>query len=179
MRRRWYDVAALYFPGAVIVDRSAVLAGPAADGSLFLDVGARARAPRPVALPGLTLRPRNGPGPLPDDGEFVDLRIASRARTALENLRPSRARKGVARTLRRDELEQWLDRLAGAGGALRALSHNRAPTPLWRMLDRAQRWGALMSWAPRERVLALMGSTNALVTPERADAEGIRLLDPS
>lgn len=442
VRRRWYDVAALYFPGAVIVDRSAVLAGPAADGSLFLDVGTQPRAPRPVALPGLTLRPRGGAGPLPDDGEFVDLRIASRARTALENLRPSRARKGVARTLRSDELEQWLDRLAAAGGAsalgdlrdrarslapalaaetqlaqleqligallgtreqslrtasararaaglaydadrlallellraelaaqafavraqppdperlfaffesyfsnwiegtvfdvdeaeqivfagnipsqrpadahdvlgtfqaigeerlrarpprdadeleqylgdahrlvmaarpeagpgeykqrgnragmtffvrpelvrgtlregfsllrtlpaglaravyatflvtevhpfadgngrvarllmnaelsaheecrvmvplcyrddylsaLRALSHNRASTPLWRMLDRAQRWAALMPWTPRERVFALLGSTNALVTPERADAEGLRLLDP-
>jgi hypothetical protein len=41
VRRRWYDVGAIYFPGSVIVDRSAVIAGPADDGSLFLDVGAR------------------------------------------------------------------------------------------------------------------------------------------
>lgn len=116
VRRRWYDVAALYFPGAVIADRSAVLAGPAADGSLFLDVGARPVNPRAVALPGLTLRPRNGPGAVHGDGEFVALRMSSQARAALDNLRPSRARAGISRTLRREELEQWLERLARARG---------------------------------------------------------------
>ncbi len=117
VRRRWYDVAAIYFPGAVIVDRSAVLAGPAADGSLFLEVGAKPVNPRPVVLPGLTLRPRNGPGPVHGDHEFVALRMSSQARTALDNLRPSRARTGVSRTLRREELEQWLERLARARGS--------------------------------------------------------------
>ena len=116
VRRRWYDVAALYFPGVVIVDRSAAAAGPAADGSLFLDVGERPVNPRPVSLPGLTLRPRNGPGPVDGDGEFAGLRISSPARTVLDNLRPSRARSGVARTLRRSELEDRLDRLARTRG---------------------------------------------------------------
>ncbi len=105
VRRRWYDVAALYFPGAVIADRSAALAAPASDGSLFLDSGPTPANPRPVRLPGLTLRPRSGPGPVAGDMEFAGLRIASPARTALENIRPSRARSGVARTLRREELE--------------------------------------------------------------------------
>jgi hypothetical protein len=116
VRRRWYDVAALYFPGAVIVDRSAALSGPAADGSLFLDIGERPVNPRAVDLPGLTLRPRNGPGPVEGDGEFAELRISSLARSLLENLRPSRARRGVARTLRREELEDRLDRLARTRG---------------------------------------------------------------
>lgn len=116
LRRRWYDVAALYFPGAVIVDRSAALAGPAADGSLFLDVGARPVNPRNIALPGLTLRPRNGPGPVAGDVAFVALLMAGPARVALDNLRPSRARSGVARTLRREELEERLDRLARTRG---------------------------------------------------------------
>jgi fido (protein-threonine AMPylation protein) len=117
VRRRWYDVAALYFPEAVIVDRSAILAGPADDGSLFLDIGHRPVNPRPVELPGLTLRPRNGPGPVPGDTGFVDLHISSPARAVLENLRPSRARAGVARTLSRAELEAHLDRLARIRGA--------------------------------------------------------------
>ena len=81
VRRRWYDVSALYFPGAVIVDRSAVLAGPADDGSLFLDIGSRPINPRPVALPGLTLRPRNGPGPIEGDVQFIGLRMSGQART--------------------------------------------------------------------------------------------------
>jgi Fic/DOC family len=114
--RRWYDVAALYFPGAVIVDRSAALAAPASDGSLFLDIGPSRAGARPVKLPGLMLRPRGGPGPVEGDTEFAGLRISSPARTALENIRPSRARSGVARTLRREELEERLDRLARVRG---------------------------------------------------------------
>jgi hypothetical protein len=44
IRRNWIDVAAIYFPGAVIVDRSAVEGRPATDGSLFLDAGPTTRA---------------------------------------------------------------------------------------------------------------------------------------
>jgi fido (protein-threonine AMPylation protein) len=117
VRRRWYDVGALYFPGAVIVDRSAVLAGPADDGSLFMDIGLRPVNPRRVALPGLTLRPRNGPGPVGNDTRFIALYISSPARMVLDNLRPSRARSGVSRTLRHDELEEYLDRIARVRGA--------------------------------------------------------------
>jgi len=117
IRRRWYDVAALYFPRAVIVDRSAVLAGPAEDGSLFLDIGTRVANPRSVELPGLVLRPRNGPGPVEQDMPFVELFMAGQARIVLDNLRPSRARSGVSRTLRRDELEVYLDRMASARGS--------------------------------------------------------------
>lgn len=116
VRRRWYDAAALYYPNAVIADRSAVLAGPAPDGSLFLDVGPRPVNPRPIMLPGLTLRPRNGPGPVERDTQFVELYMSSPARTMLDNLRPSRARSGVSRTLRREEIEERLDRLARVRG---------------------------------------------------------------
>ncbi|MHB1808918.1 MAG: Fic family protein [Solirubrobacteraceae bacterium] len=116
LRRRWHEVAALWFPGAVIVDRSAVLAGPAEDGSLFLDTGKRPTNPRPVVLPGLMLRPRNGVGSLAGDMPFGRLWIAGQPRSALENLRPSRARSGVARTLGRSELEAWLERIAATRG---------------------------------------------------------------
>lgn len=124
VRRRWYEVAALYFPGAVIVDRSAALSGPASDGSLFLDSGPEPANPRPVSLPGLTLRPRRGPGPVDGDMEFAGLWMAGQARMALENLRPSRARNGVRRTLRLDELEERLDRVARVRGE-RALNELR------------------------------------------------------
>jgi hypothetical protein len=131
VRRRWHDAAALYFPNAVIVDRSAVLAGPAADGSLFLDVGPHPINPRSIALPGLTLRPRNGPGPVERDTQFVALHMSSPARTMLDNLRPSRARSGISRTLRREEIEERLDRMARARGeqALNELREKRASSP--------------------------------------------------
>jgi hypothetical protein len=124
VRRRWYDIAALYFPAAVVVDRSAVVGGPTDDGSLFLDVGPRPINPRPLALAGLVLRPRNGPGPVAGDMPFVQLFMASPARILLDNLRPSRARLGMSRTLRRDELEAYLDRIARVRGE-RALNELR------------------------------------------------------
>ncbi len=62
--------------------------------------------------------------------------------------------------------------------ALRALSQNASPTPLWRMIDRAQRWTSLMTWTGRDRVMELMQQTNALVTPQHAAAANLHLRDP-
>lgn len=118
VRRNWQRIAALYFPGAVVADRSAVLAKPSEDGSLFLDTG-RSRARRePLRLPGLTIRPRSGPGPVPGDMPFMDgLHFSGTARKFLDNMRPSRASQGgVARTLSRAELEDELVRLASVRG---------------------------------------------------------------
>lgn len=117
LRRKWLDVAALYFPGAVVVDRSAILAAPAEDGSLFLDSGPTPARPRRVELPGLVLRPRAGPGPTDGDMPFGDLWMSSRARALLDNLAPSRARSGVRRTLSRAALEEHLDEIARVHGA--------------------------------------------------------------
>ena len=165
VRRRWYDVAALWFPGAVIVDRSGVLAGPAEDGSLFLDIGSRSTNPRPVALPGLTLRPRTGPGPLEGDMPFIGLHMAGRARTALENMRPSRARAGIARTLRPQEIEQWLDRIARALG----------PEGLSELRDRAReiapQLGAERQLEQLDRLIgALLGTRDAPLQTDAARA---------
>ena len=128
VRRNWIEVAALYFPEAAIVDRSAVEGRPAGDGSLFLDSGPGPRQPSPVKLPGLILRPRSGPGPLGGDMEFGPLHRSSEARTALDNVRPSRARSGAARTLSVAELEEWLERIA----------RNRGESELLRIRDEAR-----------------------------------------
>lgn len=63
--------------------------------------------------------------------------------------------------------------------ALRALSLNGSATPLWRMIDRAQRWASLMEWTERGRVFELMESTNALVPPAEAATRNLHLRDPS
>jgi hypothetical protein len=105
VRRQLWQVASLVFPGAVITDRTAFEAGPSSDGSVFL----AASTARDVALPGVTLRTREGSGPLPGDTPFLGLHMASRARAYLENLPRARARKGVARRLSRAELEQRLE----------------------------------------------------------------------
>jgi hypothetical protein len=120
IRRNWQRIAAAYFPEAVVVDRSAFEAGPAEDGSLFLDAGPAYRRRKLVALPGLTLRPRRGPGPVQADMPYFDgLHFAGPGRKFLDNVRVSRARHPhvVARTLSRAELEDELVTLAALRGA--------------------------------------------------------------
>lgn len=117
-RRNWQRVAALYFPGAVVADRSAFEAMPSDDGSLFLDAGPDYAGRRPVRLPGLVLRPRRGPGPVARDMPFMhDLHFAGPGRKFLDNMRPSRARTGsIARTLSRGEVEDELTSIAALRG---------------------------------------------------------------
>jgi len=112
MRNLWLLVDA-YLPGALIADRTALENRPAADGSVFLVADHK----RDIALPGVTLRPRKGPSPLESDRPFIGtLRLASPARALLENMRPSRARSGVARTLSRQEIEERLDEILRRSG---------------------------------------------------------------
>lgn len=116
-RRNWPMIVAHYFPDAVVADRSALEAKPAPDSSLFLDAGPDYAARRPARVPGLKLRPRKGPGPVEGDMPYMDLHIASRPRAVLENLKPSRARGGIARTYSRSEMEAELLRLVEQRGS--------------------------------------------------------------
>jgi len=169
VRRRWMDVAALYFPGAVLAGRSAVEARPADDGSLFLDSGPEPANPTDVWLPGLALRPRAGPGPLPGDMPFGSLHRSGEARTALENMRPSRARAGVARTLSRAELEEWLERIA----------RNRGEDDLLRIRDEAREIAAALDAGEEQRgldelIAALLGTGDSRLATDAGRARGRR-----
>ena len=112
--RNLWSIVAGYFPGALIADRTALENAPANDGSVCL-ITARGQE---IALPGFTLRPRRGQGPLPTDRPFLDgLFLSSTARAYLENMCPSRARRGlVARTLGRAEIEERLNTLIRRSG---------------------------------------------------------------
>jgi hypothetical protein len=116
VRRNWLDVVGLKFPGCVLVGRSATLAAPAQDGSVFVDVGP-AGSEHPVRMHGLTIKPRRGPGRLPGDMPMGAVFISSRPRAALENCAPSRARGGVSWTLSRPEFEAWLEARLSQWGA--------------------------------------------------------------
>ena len=114
-RRRAWDVAALLLPGAVIADRSAFEAQPSGpEGSVFL----ASDAARVVRLPGLVLNSRRGAGPVQGDTPFMGdaLYLSSWPRRFLDNMRASRARTGVKRTLSRGELETQLERVLANGG---------------------------------------------------------------
>ncbi len=113
VRRHLWDIVQGFFPGGLIADRTALELAPAPDGSVFLV----AQKGGNVGLPGIILRARRGQGPLPDDFKLRnDLYCASTARALLENMRPSRARSGAARTLKRGEIETWLDRFLRNSG---------------------------------------------------------------
>jgi hypothetical protein len=113
VQRNLWPLVAAYLPGALIADRTALENRPAADGSVFLVADHK----RPIILPGITLRPRKGPPPLDSDHPFIgNLRVASPARAFLENMRPSRARNGIARTVSRREIEERLDEMLRRSG---------------------------------------------------------------
>lgn len=113
VQRNLWPLVASYLPGALIADRTALENRPAPDGSVFLIADHK----RDVALPGVILRPRKGPPPLDSDRPFISgLRIASPARAFLENMRPSRARAGMARTLAPSEIEERLDEMLRHSG---------------------------------------------------------------
>jgi hypothetical protein len=115
VQRNLWPLVAAFLPGALIADRTALENRPAPDGSVFLIADHK----RNISMPGVTLRPRKGPPPLESDRPFIGgLRIASPARAFLENMRPSRAREGVARTLSKREIEERLDDLLRHGGEL-------------------------------------------------------------
>lgn len=130
VRRNWSRLIAGYYPDALIADRTALENQPAEDGSVFLI----SEKKRDTELPGVTFRPRKGPGPLDSDRPFVGgARLSSVPRAYLENMRASRARDSrIARTLTRAELETRLDALIrrqGEDAANRLRDEARAIAP--------------------------------------------------
>ncbi len=109
IKRNLWPIVGAYFPGGLIADRTAIENKPAIDGSIFLISPQK----RNINLPGIILRPRKGHPPLPNDRSFIGgLYLSSQARAFLENMKPSRARKGsVSRTLSQHELEEQIESL--------------------------------------------------------------------
>ncbi len=124
-KRHWPQIAGRLFPQAVITDRSARTGGPV-DGVLYL--AHTATRDRTVQLPGLTITARRGGlPPQPDDIALPDgLWIASRGRSLADNARESRARSiELPRTLRDDELADWIDDLARIDGPERLVQYRQ------------------------------------------------------
>jgi fido (protein-threonine AMPylation protein) len=148
VRRRAWDVAGGLFPGAVIVDRTAFEPLPAgAEGSIFLCSDTQ----RVLRLPGLVLNCRRGPGPIPGDMPFLggSLYLSSWPRRFLDNMRSSRARSGVRRTLSRSELEARLETLLA----------NQGEEQLNRLRDKAAEIaGALDREREMEELSSLIGA---------------------
>lgn len=161
--RHLWNIVAGYFPGALIADRTALENAPASDGSVCLVT----ETGRDIKLPGHTLRPRRGSGPLPTDRPFIaGLFLSSTARAYLENLRSSRARGGLlARTLGRAEIEDRLDtmiRRSGEGAANRLRDEIHASASALHLGDEAATLDALIG--------TLLGTRDAELTAPAAIA---------
>lgn len=111
IRRNRWAIAAAFFQGAVVTDRSA-LPGSRDPGAMFL---AYQGSPRELVLPGLEIRARFGSGPVEGDvalGQFP-IHQAGLARAVVENLTPSRSRAGrLRRTVGREGIEDVLSIVA-------------------------------------------------------------------
>jgi len=165
--RNLWPLVAAYIPSALIADRTALENRPAADGSIFLVADHK----RAIALPGAILRPRRGHPPIESDRPFIGgLRLASPARAFLENMRPSRARQGVARTLPKREIEDRLEEMLRHGGeaALQRLRDDARKTARQlRMRSEFQRLDALIG--------TLLGSRRAPLESPTAAARAAGL----
>lgn len=128
-RRHAFELASLLFPGAVIGYRTAIEGKPTEGGEVWLTH----RRTTTRTLPGIVLRSVSGPGPLPGDMPLPrGLYMASVPRFLLENLTPSRARKGERRSLGGKAVESYLDRTARIRGEdeikrIRAAAEDIAP----------------------------------------------------
>ncbi len=112
--RHRLEIAAHFYPGAVISYRSALEGNLSPGGKLHLSLPG---AVAPVRkLPGLEIRIWRGPGPQPEDartpiGEGEGLFTSGQARAVLENLQIARAPAGdESKSLSSTQLEQWIDR---------------------------------------------------------------------
>ena len=127
--RNLWPIVAQLMPGGVVSHRTAFENRAAPDGSVFLS----GPYPRQIKLPGVVLRQVAGKGPVSGDTPYMgSLFLASRPRTFLENLLPSRRSDKVSKTVGRQDVEQRLaDMLRISGEAslnqLRDQAHAIAP----------------------------------------------------
>jgi hypothetical protein len=129
--RHRLEIAAHFYPGAVISHRSVLEAGQAgAGGRLHLSVSSPSTPVR--SLPGLEIRAWQGPDPQPEDVRTVfdndaPLFTACQARAVLENLQIARARgDDEPKTLSREALEQWIEHKVRLLGGLAWLDQLQA-----------------------------------------------------
>lgn len=114
IRRHRHEIAAHFYPGAIISHRSALEGDVSPGGKLHLSLP---RAVAPVRkLPGLEIRIWRGPAPQAGDtrtplGDGKEVFTSGQARAMLENLQIARAHgDDEPKTLSAEELERWLDR---------------------------------------------------------------------
>ncbi len=116
IRRHAWVLVEEFFPGALIVDRTAFEHRPSLDGSIFVVANKK----RAMIFPGLAIYSRKGVNPLPEDRPFMGkLYLSCPARAYLENMRTKTSSQGsISRTLSRKEIEEKLEFLLCSVGSV-------------------------------------------------------------
>ena len=115
-----FDLIAHYWPDGVICASSALVGGGTVDGVLY--VAAPDGRQAPLVLPGMSIQPIPGPGPLPGDIDMpAGTHMSGPARALTENVtggpgRPARHRSGLS------AVEDRIDMYARSSGAGRIRS---------------------------------------------------------
>lgn len=114
-RHHLYEIVARVWPGAVICDRSALAGAQVTRGYLFICHPEPPRTSK-LELPGVTIVPRVGPGPLPGDLQLTQgLHVSGPVRQLVENM-PTRGRPGnPPRTARIQQLDRKIHEAARSG----------------------------------------------------------------
>jgi Fic family protein len=158
VKRNWYFLLKDYYPDALIADRTAIENKPAEDGSVFIVSSKK----RETVLPGITFKPRSGIGTLKSDKLFIGgNHLSSTARAYLENMRASRARTGVPRTLSNKEMEERLEQLLRQRGEAFLNTIRDDARELAKELDAGKEFKKL-----DELIGSLLGARDALLQSE-------------
>lgn len=114
IKKHLWIIVSEYFPGGLIADKTAIEGTPSKDGVIYII----SEKTRPIKIPGYVIKPRKGAGPLSSDHNFIGgLKICSRERSFLENMKESRVRKGISsRTLSQKEIEEKLEGVVRISG---------------------------------------------------------------
>lgn len=108
IHRNLFHILSEFFPGAVISHRSALEGASSKAGLLVLTY----QYTKNLKLPSVTIRLLKGPSAQESDSLFVGkLYYASRERALLENLQSSKNRSGDSKTVTREFIEEYLDKL--------------------------------------------------------------------
>lgn len=117
-RLHWPALVGYLFPDGVITDLTGFTYAPErekATGTLHVFVSAPG-APRRVEIANLVINARRGVGPVEGDIPYMGSWVAGPERRYLDNMTPSRARGGPARTLGPTGVEARLERECSAKG---------------------------------------------------------------
>ena len=157
--RNLWPITAQLMPGSVVSHRTAFENRAAPDGSVFLS----GPYPRQIKLPGIVLRQVEGRGAVEGDTPYMGtLFLASRPRTFLENLLPSRQTGKVSKTVGREGVEQRLAevlRISGEEALNQLRDQARIIAPILGLEDQFQTLTGLIGTLLQSHSVALTAPT--------------------